>query len=196
MIPWTLIILGALCTIVGVLGLAALLLLPIFERFEIVFDKDKDIVQARTDAKVGKIVWEEKRHLTRDFIICIFVGILMFFAGMYLGYAAKGDSFWPYRKMFPSMAANSMIPESDKINENGQFISAEGRTYNYYIYVDGNNISFKGEPCADLEDLKHKLAEIRRDNTVAIYDDFAVSSTYRAVKKMLDELGIAYEEAK
>ena len=53
MIPWTLIILGALCIIIGVLGILALLLLPIAERFEIVFDKDKDIVQARIDAKVG-----------------------------------------------------------------------------------------------------------------------------------------------
>ena len=57
MIPWTLIILGTICTIIGVLGLAALLLLPIAERFEIVFDKDKDIVQARTDDKKRYTYW-------------------------------------------------------------------------------------------------------------------------------------------
>ena len=72
MIPWTLIIVGALCVIVGVLGLISLILLPIVERFEIVYDKDKEIIQARTDKEFGKHVWYEKKHLTRDFIICIF----------------------------------------------------------------------------------------------------------------------------
>lgn len=192
MIPWTLIILGALCTLVGVLGLVALLLLPIAERFEIVFDKDKDIVQARTDAKIGKIVWEEKQHLTRDFIICILAGVMMFFAGMYLGYAAKGDSFWPYKKMFPDRVA--VVPVWDEINDAGQFVATDGKAYTYYILVSGDEVSLSGEPCADLDDLEKRLSEIKRENTVMIIDSFAVSSTYRSVEKILDELGIAYYE--
>lgn len=194
MIPWTLIILGALCTIIGVLGILALFFLPIAERFEIVFEKDKDIVQARTDAKVRKIVWDEKRHLTRDFIICIFSGILMFLAGMYLGYAAKGENFWPYKKLFPNRVAQ--VPVWDELNDAGQFVAADGKAYTYYILVSGNDISLSGEPCADLNDLQRRLSVIKRENTVIIIDSFAVSATYHGVEKMLDELGIAYEEAK
>jgi len=194
MIPWTLIILGALCIIIGVLGILALLLLPIAERFEIVFDKDKDIVQARIDAKVGKIVWNEKRHLTRDFIICIFAGLLMFFAGMYLGYAAKGESFWPYRKLFPNRVAQVQV--WDELNDAGQFVANDGTAYTYYILVSGNDVSLSGEMCADLNDLQRRLSAIKRENTVIIIDSFAVSSTYHGVEKMLNELGIAYEETK
>ena len=194
MIPWTLIILGALCTIIGVLGILALLLLPIAERFEIVFDKDKDIVQARTDAKVRKIVWDEKRHLTRDFIICIFSGVLMFFAGLYLGYAAKGESFWPYKKLFPNRVAQVQV--WDELNDAGQFVANDGTAYTYYILVSGNDVSLSGEMCADLNDLKQRLLEIQRENTVIVIDSFAVSSAYRGVEKMLDELGIAYFEEK
>jgi len=194
MIPWTLIILGALCTLAGVLGLLALLLLPIADRFEIVFDKDKEVISARTDAEVGKIVWHEKKKLTRDFIICILIGIMMFFAGMYLGYAAKGDSFWPYRKMFPNRVA--VVPVWDEINDAGQFVATDGKAYTYYILVSGNEVSLSGETCTDLNDLKKRLSEIKRENTVIIIDSFAVSSTYRGVENMLDELGIVYEETK
>ena len=194
MIPWILIIAGVLCTLVGVLGLAALVLLPVAERFEIVFDKDKDIVQSRTDTKVGKLVWQEKRHLTRDFIICVFAGVMMFFAGMYLGYAAKGDSFWPYKKMFPNQVA--AVPVWDEINADGQFVATDGRAYTYYILVSGDEVSLSGEACTDLNDLVKKLSDIRRENTVIIIDSFAVSSTYRGVEKILDEMGSEYEETK
>jgi len=193
MIPWTLIIIGVLCTVLGVLGWIALLVLPVFERFEIVFDKDKDIVQARTDAKIGKIVQQEKKHLTRDFTICIFAGILMFFAGLYLGYAAKGDGFWLYRKMFPNRIA---VQTWDEINEDGQFVAEDGKTYTYYILVSGDEVSLSGEKCTDVNDLKNRLSAIKRENTVIIFDDFAVSSTYHNIVKLLDELGIDYEETK
>ena len=197
MIPWTLIIIGALCTIVGVLGLIALLLLPIADRFEIVFDKDKDIVQARTDAKIGKIVREEQKRLTRDFVICVFAGALMFFAGVYLGYAAKGEGFWPYRMLFAGQVKEEEKSQVwDKLNENGQFVDEDGTAYTYYILVSGKELSLSGEPCADLAELQSRLSEIKRENTVILYDSFAVSSTYRAVETMLNELGIEYEEIK
>lgn len=193
MIPWTLIIIGALCAVFGVLGWISLLVLPFFERFEVVYDKDKEIIQSRTDPEIGKQVWYEKRHLKRDFTICIFVGILMFFAGLYLGYAAKGDGFWLYRKLFPDKV---VVHTWDEINENGQYVSDDGRAFTYYVLIDGDKVSLSGEPCADMEELQKKLAEIKRENTVMIIDSFAVSATYRGVEAMLNELGIDYEETR
>ena len=195
MIPWTLIIIGALCTIVGVLGIIALLLLPIADRFEIVFDKDKDIVQSRLDAKVGRIVREEQKRLTRDFVICIFAGVLMFFAGVYLGYAAKGEGFWPYRKLFANnIAEQEKWQVSDRFNEAGQYVAEDGKTYTYYVIIDGEKITFSGVKCAGLEELEVKLSEIRRENTIILYDRFAVSSIYHGVEDMLNKLGFDYEE--
>lgn len=193
MIPWILIIAGALLTVLGVLGLISLLLLPIFERFEVVYEKEKEIIQSRTDPEFAKHVWYEKRHLIRDFIICVFAGILMFFAGFYLGYAAKGDGFWLYRKLFPNRIA---VHTWDEINENGQYVSEDGKAYTYYVLVSGDEISLSGEPCADLAELKNKLTEIKRENTVMIVDSFAVSATYHGVKKLLNEIGIDYEETR
>ena len=201
MIPWILIIAGALCGIIGIIGLLALLLLPIADRFEIVFDKDKEVISARTDAEVGKIVWREKRKLTRDFIILVFAGVLLFFAGIYLGYAAKGAGFWPYRKLFPAEAAKQeeQLKEEmhlDRVNADGQYVTEDGKTYTYYVIVDGEDIFFCGEKYADLAELRNELEEIKRANTVMVFDDFAVASAYHGVTKLLSELGFDYEETK
>ena len=152
MIPWTLIIVGALLVIFGVLGLISLWVLPFFERFEVVYDKDKEILAARMDAEIGKQVWYEKKNLIRDFIVAIFAGILMFFAGLYLGYAAKGDDFWLYRKLFPDRIATETMAW-DAINENGQFVAEDGKAYTYYVLVAGDKVSLSGETCADLSEL-------------------------------------------
>ncbi len=194
MIPWTLIILGALCTILGVIGLLSLFLLPIFERFEIVYDKDKEIIQARMDPEFGKHVWYEKKNLTRDFMICILVGLLMFFSGFYLGYADRGEDFWLYKKLFPSK--QTMAPVWDEINEAGQFVAADGRAYTYYILVSGEEISLSGTQCSGMGDLEKRLSEIKRENTVIIIDSFAVSSAYRSVEELLNRMGIDYEETR
>ena len=193
MIPWILIIAGTLCAVFGVLGLISLLLLPFFERYEVVYEKDKEIVQSRTDPEFGRHVWHEKKNLTRDYFICIFAGILMFFSGLYLGYAAKGDGFWLYQKLFPNRIA---VHTWDEINESGQYVAEDGKAYTYYVLVSGDRISLSGEPCDNLEELKTKLSVIKRENTVMIIDSFAVSSTYRGVEKMLNEMGIDYEETR
>ena len=193
MIPWTLIIIGALLTVFGVLGWISLFVLPFFERFEVVYDKDKEIIQARTDKEFGKQVWYEKKNLKRDFTICIFSGILMFFSGFYLGYAAKGDGFWLYRKLFPDRI---VVHTWDEINESGQYVDDTGKAYTYYVLISGDEVSLSGESCADLNELEDKLSEIKRQNTVMIIDSFAVSSTYRGVEELLNELGIDYEETR
>ena len=41
-----------------------------------------------------------------------------------------------------------------------------------------------------------RLLQIKRENTVIIIDSFAVSSTYHGVEKMLNEMGIDYEETR
>jgi len=193
MIPWTLIIVGTQCVLFGVLGLISLVVLPFFERFEVVYDKDKEILAARMDAEVGKHVWYEKKKLTRDFIVSIFAGAMMFFAGLYLGYAAKGEDFWLYRKLFPDRIT---VQTWDEINEAGQFVASDGKAYTYYILVSGDEVSLSGLPCADMEDLEKRLSEIKIENTVIIYDSFAVSSTYREVKKILNKMGFDYEETR
>lgn len=193
MIPRILVVVGALLVIGGVLGLISLLLLPIKERFEIVYDREHDYIRSRLDRGIAHYVWVEKWKLARDFVLVGLLGAMMFFIGFYLGFTAEGDGFWFYERFYPQEVTNQVW---DQINEQGQFVAEDGKTYTYYILISGKEVSLRGEQCVDLEDLKSRLSAIRRENTVMLIDSFAVASVYRSVKDMLEDLGIIYEETR
>lgn len=194
MIPWIFIIAGAIACIVGVIGLFSLYIwLPIKEKFEIVYDRETEFIRARLDSKIQSFVEYNTRLLRNVFIVSAFMGIVVFFAGIYLGYAAEGEGFWFYKKFFPQEETNQVW---DDINEQGQFVAEDGRVYTYYILISGNEISICGEECRNYVDLQERVSQIRRENTVIIIDSFAVSSVYQSVRNLLDELGIEYEETR
>lgn len=191
MIPRILIIVGAILILFGIIGIIALLILPIRENFEIVLGREYDFIRSRLDPNIRRFVAFKKGRLIKEIITAITVGSLMFFAGLYLGFSAEGEGFWFY-KQFYSQEVSSQ--NWDAINEKGQFVAEDGKVYSYYILMSGKEIVFSGENCEGLEDLKRKLSRIRRENTVILIDSFAAASTYHAVEDMLNELGIEYEE--
>ena len=194
MIPWIFIIVGAIATVIGIVGLLSLYIwLPIKEKFEIVFDRETEFIRARLDFKIQSFVEYNERQLRNAFIISLLMGPVLFGAGLYLGYAAEGDGFWFYKKFYPSAIEKQVW---DEINEQGQYVADNGKAYTFYILVSGNDISFCGDKCVDYTDLEKRLEQIKRENTVIIIDSFAVSSTYQSVANLLNELGIEYEETR
>lgn len=194
MIPWILMIIGAVAVLVGGFGLLSLYIyLPIKEKFEIVYDRDKEFIKARLDSETQSVVTYHKKQLQTLFLSSFLLGWMMFLSGFYLGYAAQGEGFWLYQKLYPQASANQVW---DELNDEGQFVAESGKAYTYYIVISGKEISLCGEPCADYNDLKEKLTQIRKENTVMIIDSFAVSSTYHSVESILNELGLSYEETR
>lgn len=193
MIPWILIVIGIVLAIGGAVGLLSILLLPLKERLEIVYNREYDYILSRTNSAARYYVRLEKAHLTRDFTIAFITGVIMFFVGIYLGFAQKGEGFWFYKMFYPQETGYQVW---DEINEEGQFVSGNGKVYTYYILISGEEISLSGEPCMDLSELKDKLSAIQRENTVILIDSFAVSSTYHSAEDILNELGIGYEETR
>ena len=194
MIPWILIIVGVLCIVVGILGLLSLFIyLPLKEKFEVVYDREYDFIRARLDSDIQKYVDHKKMELVHIFLISCIMGILMFLSGFYLGYLAQGEDFWLYKKFYAQKDTSQVW---DDINENGQFVSSDGKAYTYYILISGKEISFSGESCVDLQNLKSRLLAIRKENTVIVIDSFAVASIYHSIESLLNELGIEYEETR
>lgn len=194
MIPWILIIVGAVAVLVGGFGLLSLYIyLPLKEKFEIVYDRDKEFIKARVDSETQYTVSYYRKQLQTLFLISFSIGWMMLLSGFYLGYAAQGEGFWLYQKLYPQASTNQVW---DELNEEGQFVSESGKVYTYYIVISGKEISLCGEPCVDYNDLKEKLSRIRKENTVIIIDSFAVSSTYHSVEDLLNELGLSYEETR
>ena len=192
MIPRAFIVIGIFMVIIGVIGLLSLILLPIKERHEIVYDREYDYIRTRMDPIVGKFVWRAKKELIRDYFICLFMGVLLFFAGLYVGFAEEGEGFWFYKQFYPQEAASQIW---DDIDEDGKYVAEDGKKYTYYILVSGKEISISGEKCADLTEVENRLSAIKRENKVILIDSFAASSTYRSIMKVLNELGIEYEES-
>lgn len=194
MIPWILIVVGVLCIIIGILGLLSLFIyLPLKEKFEVVYDREYDFIRARLDSDIQKYVDHKKMELIHIFLISCIMGILMFLSGMYLGYLAQGEDFWLYKKFYAEKDTSQVW---DAINEDGQFVSENGKAYTYYILISGKEISLSGELCIDLQQLKSKLSVIKKQNTVMLIDSFAVASTYHSIELLLNELGIEYEETR
>ena len=103
---------------------------------------------------------------------------------------AKGD------RTLLEKPAIALVGSRDLLPDNHAFAAEVGRqaARQGYVLVSGNEISLSGEKCENTEDFRNRLLEINRDNTVIIYDSFAVSSTYHAVEALLNELGFDYEE--
>lgn len=192
MIPRAFIVIGIFMMIIGVIGLLSLILLPIKERHEIVYDREYDYIRSRMDPIVGKFVWRAKKELIRDYFICLFMGVLLFFAGLYVGFAEEGEGFWFYNQFYPQDAASQIW---DDIDEDGKYVAEDGRKYTYYILVSGKEVSISGEKCADLEEVENRLSAIKRENKVILIDSFAAAFTYHSIMDMLNELGIEYEES-
>lgn len=189
MIPYILICIGIILMLVAIIGFIRLLLLPFNRMREVVYKREDDFL--KYESREGKKYLKQSlNQLTWLYVITLFAGIVCFFLGVYLGYAAKGDSFWFYKQIF---GEDSKTEYWDKISEEGKFIADDGTEYTYYILVSGDEYIFSGVECLDFDELKKNIEEIRRENTVILIDSYAVASKYHAAEKLLKELGIKYE---
>lgn len=189
MIPYVLSIVGSVAVLYGLIGLVRIAFLPIVRAHQVVF-KRKDDYLFYENAKGQRILKSQKKFLLNIYFTLIIVGALVIVAGFYAGFTEHGPNFWLYRTLFSS----GDTERNDRITEDGQYITSDGKEYNYYILIRGADIYYKDELCADSSDLEAKIKGFDRTNTIVIHDDFAVSSAYHAVIDLLDKSGIHYIE--
>ncbi|HAG70051.1 MAG TPA: hypothetical protein DCL38_08760 [Lachnospiraceae bacterium] len=189
MIPYILIIAGAASVLCGVIGVIRIAFLPLVRAHQVVFKRRDDYLFYENE-KGKRLLRSQKKFLMNIYITLIVVGALVITAGFYAGFTEHGPKFWLYKKFF------SLVEEirSDKITEEGKYVASDGKEYSYYIFIRGSEVFFGDEPCADISALEEKAKGVDRSNTIVVYDDFAVSSTYHSVTDLLDSLGIQYIE--
>lgn len=189
MVPYLLIISGFIAVLYGLTGLIRIAFLPLVRAHQVVFER-KDDYLFYENAKGRKLLRSQKKYLLNIYITLVIVGALVMITGFYAGFTQHGPDFWLYKKLFSSEEDQ----RNDRINEDGQYLASDGKEYNYYILIKGPEIYFKDELCADDTALEEKLRGFDRTNTIVVYDDFAVSSTYHFVVDLLDRSGIQYLE--
>lgn len=190
MIPYIVIGLGIILMAWSGIGFIRLMFLPLTRMSDVVFKRLDDFLKYNT-SEGQKYFKKNLKQLVWAYVVAMLTGLVLFFLGIYLGYAAEGDSFWFYQKVF---GVESHKEDTwDKITEEGKYKSDDGNEYTFYILVNGDRYIFSGEECESLEDLKERLSGIKRENTVMLIDGFAISSYYKQAEKLLNELGIKYE---
>lgn len=186
MIATIFVIAGALLFIVGI---AVLVRVSVISRIK----RDLRIIDGEIAPDESSSSENARRQKQQQFSLgctaVIILGLIIFFMGWYLGYADKGDGFL-FKKLIKGEDAVSC---SVKINDKNQYMASDGNVYSYYIWVRGNDFEFCGEKCDDIDGVRERLANFRRENTVMLVDEYAVADKYAAACKLLRELGINYE---
>ena len=188
MLPYILIIGGAIAVLCGIFGLIRLAFLPIVRAKQVVF-KRKDDYLFYENEKGQRVLKSQKKFLLNMYITLLVVGSLSVLIGFYAGFSEHGPDFWLYKIMY-----GEEVQRNDRINEDGQFKASDGNLYNYYILIRGGDIYFKDELCEDFNLLENKIEEFDRTNKIVVYDDFAVSSAYHSIIDLLNKSGIQYLE--
>lgn len=190
MIPYFLIGIGIILIAWSAWGFIRLLFLPFSRMSSVVFKRKDDFL--KYESKEGhKYFKTNLKQLTWAFVGLFIAGISCFLIGVYLGYAAKGPGFWFYEKMFGPVETPYY---SEKLTDDGKYVSTDGDEYPYYIIVDGNEYIFNGELCANEKELESMLDDIGRKELsfggVILIDNFGVASKYHDAVKLLKEKGV------
>lgn len=186
MIATIFVIAGALLFIVGIAVLIRVRVVSRIKRDLRIIDGEIAPDESSKSENVRRL---KQQQFSLACMAVIILGLIIFFMGWYLGYADKGDGFL-FKRLIKGEEA---VTCSVKINDNNQYVAGDGNLYSYYIWVRGNDFEFCGEKCGDIDGVREKLVNIRRENTVMLVDDYAVADKYAAACKLLRELGINYE---
>jgi len=195
MLSTILIVVGAILLAIGIFTLIAIMIQPIRTAFGVVFKRRDDYVFY--ERKEGKaLLARETRLLVRISGMFMFLGAVLLLTGIYLRYAPRGNgSLWSEN--------TAGITEGEDFEDNnkaqgktsdGKYISAEGKEFSYYISVTGTDVYYNGKLIGNIEEFKEYLPSIDRGNTIFLVDDFAASSTYQEVEKLLDQYGMKWDK--
>lgn len=123
----------------------------------------------------------------------IFISLAVILLSWLYGYASKGDHFLLNQILFNN--GNSIEERaSDHITPDGKYIADNGQTYSHYIIIEKTDVRINNTHISNSSDIISEIAQISRENTVLLIDDYAASSVYQTIRSTLNELGIRFEE--
>lgn len=194
MIAIVLVVLGILLSIVGIIGLLAIAISPLIDDWDVVVRRKDDSLFYST--RFGKWVLKQRtQKMAWEYFSFFAFGVVLFFVGMYLGFADRGENFWFYKKIYGEQIDKT---HWDRLTDEGFYEDPQGDVYKNFILIRGNVVYFNGATdeyiVSDISELGYKISEIAPENTIALIDSFAISSTYKEVTDMLDKLPRKYKE--
>jgi len=194
MVAILIVIFGILLSLLGLVGLFAIAISPLIDDWDVVVRRKDDSLFYST--RFGKWVLKQRtKKMAWEYFSFLVVGIVLVIVGMYLGFADRGKDFWFYKKIYGEEIDTTTW---DSITKEGFYEDPQGEIYKNYILIRGDKVYYNGatEECIveDIAELEKKVSAIAPENTVAVIDSFAFSSTYKEVTDMLDRWPRKYKE--
>ncbi|MBP5281019.1 MAG: hypothetical protein J6Z22_00810 [Lachnospiraceae bacterium] len=198
MVSIILMVVGGFLTIVGFVGLMALMFEPVHTMFMVIFRRKDDYVYYET--RPGKaLLQRNKKSLGGSCVFFMIVGILCFALGFFLRYGPRGlnSLFAPEVENGAQVGSSTVLGNKKaKINSDGNYVDSEGNEYFDYVIIRGSMITYRGEEPKTVEEFERFLEELRLQEgsrEFFIDDDFAASVTYRQVEQLIKDKGMTYK---
>ena len=155
MVSILLMVLGGLMILFSILGVLAILFQPLYEDYQVVIKRKDDYVQYNTPSGQAFLRSRIKRYWI-GLAVLFLVGCALFFTGFYMKYGARGFG------MLLTVEEENELTDSDSelakgINENGDYVTAKGRTYPNYIVVRGTEVYYREQRIGNTEDFRKYL---------------------------------------
>ncbi|MBO4291397.1 MAG: hypothetical protein J5898_05770 [Lachnospiraceae bacterium] len=192
MIAILLMVLGAVLALIGFLGLAALMIEPLYSMYMIIFKREDDYVYYET--KPGKaLLQRNKANLRGSCIFLLVVGVLCFGVGWFLKFGPRGtDSLFSAQVESGANKGDDQIQglQNGKINADGNYVDGEGEEHREFVVVEGTTVRYRDEFSGTAEEFEDYLKQKDIRQTVYLIDKYAVSGTYHKVEALLEKYGL------
>lgn len=194
MIAIIIVIFGILFSIVGMIGLFAIAISPLIDDWDVVVRRKDDSLFYST-AFGKRILKLRTKKMAWEYFAVFAIGVALIISGMYFGFADRGKDFWFYKKI---LGEEIDVTSWDKLTDDGFYKDPEGYEFKCFILIRGDKIYYNGAEDGAIVDsiseLKQKVSKTAPENTIAVIDSYALSSTYNEVIEMLDKLPRKYKE--
>ena len=196
MIAKIMMIVGGILTVIGFLGVAAVMLEPLFSTYNIIFKRKADYVKYESDEGRSLL----KRRKLGLFGACFFLlimGVGLFAGGWFVKYGPRGtDSLFSEAvESGTSIGDHELEGGNAFVDAQGNYVDEDGKKHVNFVVIHGMTVTYKNEFKGSAEEF---VKFLERNNVGKLYvvDDFAASSAYRTVRDALEKKGRLEESSR
>ena len=179
---------------VSIMGMLAYFFQPLYEDYHVVIKREDDYAHYATPSGQAYLYSRIKRYWKRIIIIFV-VGCILFFWGFYMKFGERGFGMLLGIEDYKTASGYSEIDSelAEGINNDGDYVSENGKVYINYITVKGTEVFYRDQHVGDADDFRSFVKKLDTTNALYLVDGYASSATYNEIKNILSESGFEYE---
>lgn len=185
MIAVLLMIIGGGMVITSIVWVIKLIFQPLKESYEVVINREDDYTHYTSPSRL-LYLQEQKRRYIKFVIIMFTAGVVLFFTGLYMQFGSRGFEMLLSFKSGKESGYEALDPDiSESIDENGDFVAVDGKSYSQYVIVRGNNVYVRDFLVGGIEQFEEYIPNLKTNQNTYLIDDYASSAVYKAVLSQL-----------